>query len=301
MIAAARSAQFRQILGIRFFVGSVDEAVARMSDGGLLVVPAAPALKNIADDPDYRRALQSADLVITDSAFMVMIWNWLKHDSIRRVSGLRYLSSLLRQPEFHQPGESFWVMASEKSARRNTAWLRRQGVVLSEDDRYIAPFYGKNLDDPTLLKLIEERRPRHIVVTLGGGTQERLGLYLKEKLTCGPAVHCVGAAIAFLSGDQVQIPRWADRMYLGWLFRVVSNPPRYMPRYWDARKLYALIKKFGSSLPDSMDGPAPVGVATLEPPRTSIPETSDTFPPPPGALQQKDSALSPEHPIVTLS
>ena len=86
-------------------------------------------------------------------------------------------------------------------------------------------------------------------MTLGGGTQERLGLYLKQKLQGRPAIHCVGAAIAFLSGDQVQIPRWADRLYLGWVFRCVSNPPRYMPRYWDARKLYALMKKYGSTLP----------------------------------------------------
>jgi N-acetylglucosaminyldiphosphoundecaprenol N-acetyl-beta-D-mannosaminyltransferase len=246
------SAQFRQILGIRFFVGDADEAVARMSSGGLLVVPAAPALKNLADDPAYREALQGADLVITDSAFMVMIWNRLKRDSIRRVSGLKYLSSLLKQPDFYQPGGSFWIMASEASARRNSAWLRRRGIELASSDCYVAPLYGKTISDPALLRLIEERRPRHIVVTLGGGTQERLGLYLRSELDCKPSIHCVGAAIAFLSGDQVLIPDWADRMYLGWLFRCLSNPRRYMPRYWDARKLLSLMIRYGSSLPDTL-------------------------------------------------
>jgi exopolysaccharide biosynthesis WecB/TagA/CpsF family protein len=254
------SAQFRQILGIRFFVGNADEAIARMSGGGLLVVPAAPALKNLAHDPAYLEALQGADLVIADSAFMVMIWNRLKHDSIRRVSGLRYLSSLLKQPDFYQRDGSFWIMASEKSARRNTSWLRRQGIELSPEDRYVAPFYGKTIHDPALLQRIEERRPRHIIVTIGGGTQERLGLYLRSELNCKPSIHCVGAAIAFLSGDQVQIPIWADRMYLGWLFRCVSDPRRYMPRYWDARKLFSLMVRYGSSLPDSLKSPSPVSV-----------------------------------------
>lgn len=251
------SAQFRQILGIRFFVGDADEAVARMSSGGLLVVPAAPALKNLAHDLAYREALQGADLVITDSAFMVMIWNRLKRDSIRRVSGLKYLSSLLRQPDFYQPGGSFWIMAGEASARRNSAWLRRRGIELAPSDCYVAPLYGKSICDPALLKLIDERRPRHIVVTLGGGTQERLGLYLKTELNCKPSIHCVGAAIAFLSGDQVLIPRWADHMYLGWLFRCLSDPRRYMPRYWDARKLLSLMIRYGSSLPETlMSAPA---------------------------------------------
>ena len=247
---ATAAAQFRQILGIRFFVGNADEAIARMSGGGLLVVPAAPALKNLAYDPDYREALQGADLVITDSAFMVMIWNRLKRDTIRRVSGLKYLSSLLKQPDFSEPGGSFWIMASEESAHRNCAWLRRQGIHLAEEDCYVAPLYGRTMQDPALLQRLNSKRPRHIVVCIGGGTQERLGLYLRSELTGKPSIHCIGAAIAFLSGDQVQIPSWADRMYLGWLFRCVSNPLRYMPRYWDARKLYSLMVQYGSSLPD---------------------------------------------------
>jgi len=255
-------AQFRQILGIRFFVGDAEEAVARMSGGGLLVVPAAPALKNLANDPAYREALQGADLVITDSAFMVMIWNRLKRDSIRRVSGLKYLSSLLKHPDFYHPGGSFWIMASEASARRNKNWLRRRGIELAPSDCYVAPLYGKTISDPALLRLIDERRPRHVVVTLGGGTQERLGLYLRGELDCKPSIHCVGAAIAFLSGDQVLIPKWADRMYLGWLFRCLSDPRRYMPRYWDARKLLSLMVRYGSSLPDTLMG-APVSTVEL--------------------------------------
>ena len=269
--ASTPSAQFRKILGIRFFVGDAEEAIARVRGGGLLVVPAAPALKNLAHDTAYSEALQEADVVIADSAFMVMIWNRLEHDSIRRVSGLRYLSCLLKQPDFREPGGNFWIMASEPSARRNTAWLRRQGIHLDSRDQYIAPMYGGVMEDRELLKRIEERRPRHIVVTLGGGTQERLGLYLRSELTCKPAIHCVGAAIAFLSGDQVQIPRWADRMYLGWLFRCISDPPRYMPRYWEARKLLSLMIRYGSSLPDSL--------------KSSRPQSVESFPSAPGASQ----------------
>lgn len=257
---ATTRAQFRQILGIQFFVGDADEAIARISSGGLLVVPAAPALKNLAHDPAYREALQGADLVIADSAFMVMIWNRLKRDSIRRVSGLKYLSSLLKQPDFYRPGGSFWIMASEASARRNCSWLKRQGIELAPEDRYVAPLYGKTIQDPELLQRINERRPRHIVVTLGGGTQERLGLYLRSELNCKPSIHCVGAAIAFLSGDQVFIPRWADRMYLGWLFRCLSDPRRYMPRYWGARKLLSLMIRYGSSLPDVLKSTSPATV-----------------------------------------
>ena len=92
-------------------------------------------------------------------------------------------------------------------------------------------------------------RPRHVGVRVGGGTQERLGLYLKRNLEYLPAIHCIGAAIAFLSGDQVNIPVFADKFYLGWLFRCVSEPKRYVPRYWEARKLLRLMVRYRSELP----------------------------------------------------
>src|SRR5262249_26831999 len=72
----------RQILGINFYVGDVEGVFQRLAHGGLLVVPAAPALKDVADNPEYRDALMNADVAIADSAFMVLVWNWLQRDSI---------------------------------------------------------------------------------------------------------------------------------------------------------------------------------------------------------------------------
>jgi len=71
-----------------------------------------------------------------------------------------------------------------------------------------------------------------------------------------PAIHCIGAAIAFLSGDQVHIPVWADSFYLGWLFRSISEPTRYIPRYWDARKLLPLMARYRDRLPAPNSGSA---------------------------------------------
>jgi exopolysaccharide biosynthesis WecB/TagA/CpsF family protein len=244
-----RDGDNRMILGIDFFQGTAKQAVDRVRDGGLLVVPAAPALKNLGTDAGYREALLNADLVITDSAFMVLIWNWLQKDSISRLSGLEYLRELLLQPEVTRPENCVWIMASPTSATQNLAWLAAQGVDVPADCVYMAPMYGMDIEDAALLALLEQKRPRHIVVTIGGGTQERLGLYLKRHLSYLPAIHCIGAAIAFLSGDQVHIPVWADKYYLGWLFRSISEPKRYVPRYWDARKLFGLMRRYRERLP----------------------------------------------------
>jgi len=243
------ASEFRQILGVRFFVGGVQRAIELLADGGLLVVPAAPALKNLSRDLAYREALLESDVAITDSALMVMFWNLIQKDNIRRLSGLEYIAELLTHAEVRELGGAYWIMAGHASANTNLAWLRQQGIEVLPEDVYLAPMYSAEIEDEPLLQAIRARQPRHIIVTLGGGTQERLGLYLKRNLQPVPAIHCIGAAIAFLSGDQVHIPMWADRFYLGWLFRCLSEPRRYVPRYWSARKLIGLMFRYRERLP----------------------------------------------------
>jgi UDP-N-acetyl-D-mannosaminuronic acid transferase (WecB/TagA/CpsF family) len=245
--------EFVTILGVRFFNGTVEDAVERMESGGLLVVPAAPALKDIDCNAQYREALLNADLCITDSAFMVLIWNRISKQKIHRLSGLKYLRELLLREDAHRPGNVVWIMAGPSSAQRNLEWLNMQGIEVPKECVYLAPMYGKEIEDPALLALLERLRPHHVVITIGGGTQERLGLYLKQRLSYRAAIHCIGAAIAFLSGDQVAIPVWADKLYLGWLFRTIADPKRFGPRYWEARKLLGLMVRYRERLPGPVE------------------------------------------------
>jgi len=242
--------RFQQILGVRFFVGDARGAIEEVSQrGGLVVVPSAPTLKNLASDKGYREALLGADFAIADSAFMVLLWNLIDRNRIPKLSGLKYLRALVEEPRFQELGSTFWVMPTPGSAQRNLRWLRQNGVNVANENVYLAPLYGQVISDEELLERIEERRPKHILLGVGGGTQERLGLYLKQQLSYRPAIHCIGAAIAFLSGDQVHIPVWADTLGLGWLWRTLADPKRFFPRYWDARHLAPLLLKYRDRLP----------------------------------------------------
>jgi N-acetylglucosaminyldiphosphoundecaprenol N-acetyl-beta-D-mannosaminyltransferase len=248
-VEARPHAPARQILGISFFAGGAREAVDRMRSGGLLVAPAAPALTTLAVDQAYREALLTADVAIIDSALMAVLWNFLEGDDLRRLSGLEYFSHLVTDCEFREPGATLYVMASDESAGRNLAWLGTQGIPVLPEQIYIAPIYGTDVVDPELLRRISELRPRHVVLTLGGGIQERLGVYIKRSLDYAPAIHCIGAAIAFRSGDQVYIPLIADRLAMGWLLRCLWRPRSYVPRYWAARKLAWLLYRYRTELP----------------------------------------------------
>jgi hypothetical protein len=171
-----------------------------------------------------------------------------------RYSGLRLLRETLPREDVRAPGNSFWVMPSAEEQALNLKWLQRNGFeALSADDCYLAPRYHRaadgSIEDPALLALIEARRPMVIFLNVGGGVQEQLGWYLRNQLSYRPAILCTGAAIAFLTGGQADIPPWADRFYLGWLLRTLQDPKKFGRRYWDSIGLVALILRHGANLP----------------------------------------------------
>jgi UDP-N-acetyl-D-mannosaminuronic acid transferase (WecB/TagA/CpsF family) len=240
---------FQQILGVRFFVGTAEDAVQIGLRGGLVVVPAAPALVELQTNEHYREAVFNADLAITDSGLMVLVWRVLTGQRIARVSGLKYLK-LMFEIKALQPGEVLWIMPGAAARAQNLAWLRSQGYDFTEADCYLAPNYpAGRIQDEALINRVNRSHPKHIVVCLGGGTQERLGLMLKRECAGRPSIHCIGAAIGFLTGNQVHIPTWADKLFLGWLFRCLSEPGKFVPRYWKAFRLLPMMVRYRENPP----------------------------------------------------
>ena len=113
----------------------------------------------------------------------------------------------------------------------------------------MAPKYGSIVRDTKLVSILERRKPRHIIIGIGGGMQDKLGSYLKHQLSYRPAIYCIGAAPGFVTGDQVIIPPWADRFFLGWMFRLIAQPRTYVGRYWKARLAPTFIIKYGREMP----------------------------------------------------
>ena len=136
------------------------------------------------------------------------------------------------------------------SARDKTIqFLERAAIPFLPENFYVAPRYQASFKDEILLARAQKLRPAHIVIAIGGGNQDKLGRYLKENLDHRPAIHCIGAALGFLTGDQVAIPEWADRVYLGWLVRLLAQPRIFIPRLWVVRELPWMMLRYRENLP----------------------------------------------------
>jgi exopolysaccharide biosynthesis WecB/TagA/CpsF family protein len=239
-----------QILGIKFFNGDVGRAVALMGErGGFVVAPSGTCFARLRRDDRYRAAMVNADMAIPDSGAMVLLWSLFGGRKLTRISGWKYLHCLSDKFFSEKQDDVFWVVPSEKARETTARWLDQNNFRFSSDDFYVAPIYGAVVEDRRLVDQIHDRKPRHVVVGIGSGPQEKLGYYLREHLNYRPAIHCVGAALGFLTGEQVKIPAWADRFYLGWLFRLITNPVRFVPRLWRAGELPFLIFRYAADLP----------------------------------------------------
>ncbi len=163
---------------------------------------------------------------------------------MRNVSGATYLQSLLET----RRGEAdlLWIVSSEKMAERARDWLGKNGVL---NGQFHVMAAGDGSADHELLLRIEEGQPRHVVIATVGGSQEKLGIYLRDYLLYRPCLHCVGAGLAFLTGAERPIPQWAERFGVGSLARLASQPGMLLPRIGIAFALIRLLFRYRSELP----------------------------------------------------
>ena len=240
----------RQILGIRFFKGDADDAIQSMVErGGFLIAPSGTCFARLREDERYRRAVLAADLAIADSGLMVVLCHLFRRQRLQRISGLKYLKHLLATLKAAGTGGVFWILPNERAAQKLLDCSGREALTISGEDYHVAPRYEMEVADPNLVSVMDRRRPAHVIIAIGSGAQEKLGHYLHEHLSYRPAIHCIGAALGFLTGDQIAIPDWADRVFLGWLWRLFAQPRTFVPRLSRGLELPWLLWKYGEKLP----------------------------------------------------
>jgi len=146
-------------------------------------------------------------------------------------------------------GEVFWIVPNERAREKLLSWSSWEALRVTDEDCYVAPRYGFEVADPSLVALIERCRPAQVIIAIGSGAQEKLGHFLRENLSYRPAIHCIGAALGFLTGDQIAIPGLADRAFLGWFWRLFAQPRTFIPRLCRVLELPWLLWKYGETLP----------------------------------------------------
>ncbi len=250
MTTPIRRFDLKLALGISFWNESCISLLHCISrTGGLLVVPSAPSLCTAATDDFLWRAHVEADYAVMDSGYLDLLLMLRGHPRPRRISGHQVIEHFLFEGKDEilpvREQRVVWVVPSEADRVRLENYLIRRNFNPALQRYYLAPIYTDedSYRDRVLADLVGVFDPSWVVMCIGGGKQEKLGYELRGMLQKPVPILGTGAAIAFFTGAQGHIPRWADRMYLGWFLRAWHNPKHFIPRYLLALKLVFIMER----------------------------------------------------------
>ena len=227
---------------IRFINLNHKEFHKVISKNGLFVFPSAPGIASIKEKTKYYNSLKQADYVFFDSSLFVLLLKIMKNTKCIRFSGFKFLKFFFKYLKKNNNTSIFLIDPNKNYSKSNFKFINKICINSKKIHNYIAPIYNSdNLNDLKLLKEINRYKPKVILINIGGGTQEILGLYLKQKLNFKCKIICTGAAISFFTKDQAPINDFIDKLYLGWFVRLIYNPFSFSKRLFYALKLVKIV------------------------------------------------------------
>ena len=178
---------------------------------GLYLFPSAPGISSINSAKKYYNSLKKADLVFFDSGFFVILLKIFKNIKVERFSGYKFIKYFFIYLKKNKNTSIFLVEPSKNISVINKKYILKLGIKKKNFNSYIAPIYkSSNINDKKLANQLNKKKSDIILINIGGGIQEVLGLYLKKKLRYKCKIICTGAAISFFTGQQAPINDFAD-------------------------------------------------------------------------------------------
>ena len=224
--------------GVKFYNQDFKKLISILDNGGYLVAPAASALSSIRTNNKYLEALQKSSIAILDSGFFCILLKIFKKKKVKKYSGYLFLKTFIDYLPIKKK-KILLVDPNYLESKENLIYLKKKNF--NNIKSYIAPIYGKKIEDYKLLKIINSYKPKYVIINIGGETQEILALFLNKNLKINTSIICTGAAIAFLTKRQAPINDFVDKYYLGWFVRLIYNPRVYFSRILNSLKLIKLF------------------------------------------------------------
>ncbi|GIE95991.1 WecB/TagA/CpsF family glycosyltransferase [Paractinoplanes rishiriensis] len=214
--------------------------------GGRIITPNIDILRRAQAEPETRRHLADADLIVADG--MPLIWaSKLGGTPLpERVAGSSLIWSL--SAGLGRDGRSIFVIGGAPGRRGESDGATRAADRLTRECPGLrvagtfCPDFGFERDPAAYADLctkVIDADPDLVFVGLGFPKQEDVIARIRPFLPRAWFVGC-GAAVNFVAGDVDRAPRWMQRTGLEWAHRLGTEPRRLAGRYLRHDAPYAL-------------------------------------------------------------
>ena len=196
----------------------------------LIVTPNSEIIMNATRDPELKKLICEAGLIIPDGIGLVYASKIMGEPLKERVTGVDFLSAILEWLE--QEGKSIYLLGSkpENEERPSVAALAGENMQIRYPKLRIAGShhgYFKEEDEPSLVKEINESGADFLCVALGAPKQEKFIYNHRNEFTNVKAGIGVGGSLDVWAGTVKRAPKFYQDHGLEWLYRFVKEPSRY--------------------------------------------------------------------------
>lgn len=216
------------ILGVAVDSVTMREAVGRINDflGGCsphtVYTPNAEILMAAQRDPELKKILGNADLLVADGAGVVLASKILRRAVPEKVSGIDLVKEIFR--EYAGMGIRCFLFGSkpgvaEEAAEKITASYPGVNITGCIDG------YFKKEEEESIINRINAANADILIVALGAPKQEKWISEHKDQLKVKVCIG-VGGTIDILAGKTELAPDFFRKNGLEWLFRLCNEPHR---------------------------------------------------------------------------
>jgi N-acetylglucosaminyldiphosphoundecaprenol N-acetyl-beta-D-mannosaminyltransferase len=224
-----------EVLGVRVHAVQMPDAIAQLREwiqnretGRYVAVTGMHGVAESRQDRNFRKVLNTADLVVPDGMPLVWLGRWHRYSLRERVTGSELMAAFCRETG-PQCRHFFYGGAPGVADDLGRTLHERYGIVVA--GTYVPPFRPLTEgEEREVAARIEEAAADVLWVGLSTPKQERWMYEHRGKLKV-PVMIGVGAAFDMNSGKLQRAPGWMQERGLEWLFRLVAEPKRLWKRY----------------------------------------------------------------------
>lgn len=196
-------------------------------------------VRNARKSAELQRVICDCSMVLPDGAPMLLGSRLLRRPLKERVTGVDLVPHLAKLSS--EKGYRIFVLGStDENAQAAMAALRREYPGVNFAGQYapaVAPL--EQMNDAEILSRIHAAKPDILLVALGNPKQE-LWLARNRQLLQVPVAIGIGGSLEMIGGSVKRAPRWMQALHFEWMYRLLQEPQRLIPRY--ASDLAALLR-----------------------------------------------------------
>lgn len=201
----------------------------KTEDCSLIVTPNSEIIVNAARNPEMKRIIEQADLIIPDGIGLVYASKIMGVPLRERVTGIDFLDDALGYLE--ETGQSVFILGSRPGKGDTPGIAEMAAEKMKEKYKGLKVAgshhgYFKEADEAEVVKKINDSGADFLCAALGSPKQEKFISLHRKDLKVKGAIG-VGGSLDVWAGALKRAPEFYRNHGLEWLYRLIQEPGRY--------------------------------------------------------------------------